>query len=353
MAGALHLIRSGKRPRSVAWARHNARVSWLSEAWHRTAPARSDKDAEFLSRYLRFSRPLIVAAAVLPLVITAGRGSWAGIVIGVGSWLVFLLDYVIQSRTRANYLKSRFGLFDITVVILTSPWYLIPGVHGGALITLLRLARLFRVLVVFHGVKRLLERLGRAFLAAVIAVMLFSFMAYLAEHPVNPMFASYGDAVWWGVVTLTTVGYGDIVPITVEGRLWGVALMIAGLALLGVVAGSLASFFKLSPQEENKDEADRKRLATELSDDPESGEPEAGHDGHIPAPKAVVPPPSTPASSDDVQVLTQQVIDLRDELRSLAEHMGHPGASRRHAKTPKPPSPPGSATPGASDEGGG
>lgn len=310
-------------------------MSWLSEAWHRTAPPRSDKDAAFLVHYLRFSRPLIVAAAVLPLVITAGRGTWSGIVIGVGSWLVFLFDFVVQSRVRVNYLKSRFGMFDFAVVVLTSPWYLIPGVHGGAVVTLLRLARLFRVLVVFRGAKRLFERLGRAFLGAVLAVLLFSYLAYLAERPVNPMFSSYGDAVWWGVVTLTTVGYGDIVPVTVEGRIWGVALMVSGLALLGVVSGSLASFFKLSPQQENKDEADRQRLAKELNDDPETGDPQPGTDGHIPLPKEPVPPLAKTATSDDVQVLTQQVIDLRDELRHLAEQLGHhSGGHRRRAADP-------------------
>ncbi len=298
-------------------------MSWLSEAWHRTAPPRTDQDAAFLARYLRFSRPLIVAAAVLPLVITAGRGTWAGVVIGVGSWLVFLLDFVVQSRTRVNYLKSRIGMFDFAVVILTSPWYLIPGVHGGAVVSLLRLARLFRVLVVFRGAKRLFERLGRAFLAAVLATLLFSYLAFLAERPVNPMFSSYGDSVWWGVVTLTTVGYGDIVPVTVEGRIWGVALMVSGLALLGIISGSLASFFKLSPQQENKDEAQRERLAKELNDDPESGDPQPRTDGHLPLPKEPVVPPPKAATSDDVKVLAQQVVDLRDELRSLAEELGH------------------------------
>jgi voltage-gated potassium channel len=72
-----------------------------------------------------------------------------------------------------------------------------------------------------------------------------SLAAYEAEHPTNPEYATVGDAFWWGVVTLTTVGYGDIVPKTQAGRLAGVAIKFTGIAVLGVPAGSLASLFDL------------------------------------------------------------------------------------------------------------
>jgi voltage-gated potassium channel len=65
-----------------------------------------------------------------------------------------------------------------------------------------------------------------------------------AEKPTNPGFATYADAVWWGIVTLTTVGYGDIVPHTENGRLAGVFLMLTWLATLGVLSGTMASFFR-------------------------------------------------------------------------------------------------------------
>ena len=72
-----------------------------------------------------------------------------------------------------------------------------------------------------------------------------SLVAYYAEHPANPGFATVGDALWWGIVTLTTVGYGDIVPETPAGRFAAVTIMITGVAVLGLLAGSLASFFRL------------------------------------------------------------------------------------------------------------
>jgi voltage-gated potassium channel len=76
-------------------------------------------------------------------------------------------------------------------------------------------------------------------------VVLGSLVAYHAEHPTNPGFATIGDAFWWGIVTLTTVGYGDVVPTTTTGRWAAVTIMITGIAVLGLLAGSLASFFRL------------------------------------------------------------------------------------------------------------
>ena len=85
-------------------------------------------------------------------------------------------------------------------------------------------------------------------------------MAYVAEHPANPEFATFGDSLWWGIVTLTTVGYGDIVPETEKGRLAGVFLMLTGVATLGVISGTLASAFRSSNRaaaaEDAADQAD-------------------------------------------------------------------------------------------------
>ena len=187
----------------------------------------------------------IVVSAILPLVIVPQSNGWVGAVVGVSTWLVFLFDYVVHTRRLERYGRTRVGRFDLFVVVATAPWFLIPGAGGVQFAALLRLARLARLVMATKGARRLFERLGRVAGVAGGVVVLGSLVAYHAEHPTNPGFATIGDALWWGIVTLTTVGYGDIVPKTTTGRWAAVVIMLTGIAVLGLLAGSLASFFRL------------------------------------------------------------------------------------------------------------
>ena len=111
----------------------------------------------------------------------------------------------------------------------------------------LRLARVARLVIASKGARQLFDRLGRVALVAGSVMVAGAVAAYYAEHPVNPEFATFGDSLWWAIVTLTTVGYGDIVPETTTGRIAAVMIMITGVAVLGLLAGSLSSFFRLQP----------------------------------------------------------------------------------------------------------
>jgi voltage-gated potassium channel len=177
-------------------------------------------------------------------VVIPQSNGWVGVVVGVATWLVFLTDYVVHAVCIEHYWRTGFGWFDLFIVIATAPWFLIPFLQPGQFVVVLRLARLARLVMATKGARRLLERLGVVALVAGGVVVIGSLVAYHAEHASNPEFATVGDALWWGIVTLTTVGYGDIVPKTGTGRWAGVVIMVTGIATLGLLAGSLASFFR-------------------------------------------------------------------------------------------------------------
>ena len=162
--------------------------------------------------------------------------------------MVFVIDFVVHERLLQRYLSSRLGKFDLLIVVFTAPWFLLPGaVSGGGIIVVLRLARLARLVVASKRARQLFDRIGRVAVVAVSVMTAGAVVAYYAEHPVNPEFATFGDSLWWAIVTLTTVGYGDIVPETTTGRVASVMIMLTGVAVLGLLAGTLASFFRLQP----------------------------------------------------------------------------------------------------------
>lgn len=179
-----------------------------------------------------------------------------------GVWAVFLVDYLARFKLAEN--KGRFivqHLFDLLAVLL-------PMVRQ------LRVLRLVSVLKVlnkrFQG--KIRQRVGIYVGGVTVLVALCASLAVLdaERHHPNATITTFPDALWWTLTTMSTVGYGDRYPVTTEGRLVAALLMVGGIALLGVITGTIASWLveKLKGVEEAELEtaAEVRKLRAELAE---------------------------------------------------------------------------------------
>jgi voltage-gated potassium channel len=253
--------------------------------------------------------PYIVASAIVPLVVAFGSREGPVVnVVNIVSWGVFFADLVVHVRLRRGYLRTGWGVFDLVVVIGTFPWYLLPGPANLALVGLLRLGRLIRLAVIAvrtPAVRALLQRLGAPALIVTTMVLVVAAIVMNAEGPER--YPTYGDAVWWAVVTVTTVGYGDYVPVTSTGRTAAGVLMLTGVALLGTVAASLATFLQ---------DLKTARAARGEADPGDGGTQEEGDAASSPTGAVAV---TTEAS--ELRALRETVESLRAEVARLGDRL--------------------------------
>lgn len=214
--------------------------------------------AEQLARWERLWMPWLVVSAILPLIgVVAPNQDNTHSVISIATWLVFVIDLAVHMALIPRYLRSKVGVFDLTIVLVTAPWYLLLGSTGSFAVAA-RLARLARIVWLgvrqVHGLRRLAQRLGRVVIYAA-ALMVGCALIEKWTEPPSAGFTTYGDSLWWAMVTITTVGYGDLVPQGSVGRVTAAVLMLGGVAFLGSLAAALAAFFGFGGTEEPDDDA--------------------------------------------------------------------------------------------------
>jgi voltage-gated potassium channel len=167
-------------------------------------------------------------------------------------WLAFCAEFVVRwiAGKRVGFLREAW--FDLLLIALSPP-FLVPdywqSLRSIRVVRLFRLLRLVRVGAITGKALRLSRRLfGRrkfhyTAIVAVAVVFMGALGVFIFESESNRAIGSFGDALWWAVVTATTVGYGDVSPVTVEGRLIAVVLMLTGIGVIGVFTATVASAF--------------------------------------------------------------------------------------------------------------
>ncbi len=184
------------------------------------------------------------------------------------SVIVFTIEYLLRILTAKKPLKFIFsfmGLVDLAAIL---PFYLSFGIDLRSL----RAMRMLRILRVFKLVRytkafnrfRLAVKIAKEeiiifFSAAIMLIYLTSIGIYYFEHEVQPeKFSSVFESMWWSVVTLTTVGYGDVYPITPGGKTFTIFVLFLGLGIVAVPTGLLASALTTARELEKEQEEEKK-----------------------------------------------------------------------------------------------
>ena len=170
----------------------------------------------------------------------------------IGEWvitIIFTIEYFLRIyivRRKFRFMISFYGLIDLLAIIPTYLSLIVPGSHGLIVIRVLRLLRIFRILnltnysVAGQHLARSIwasrRKIGVFFFFLILIVIVIGTLMYMIEGEKGG-FTSIPQGIYWAIVTLTTVGYGDISPITPLGQLLASIVMILGYAVIAVPTG--------------------------------------------------------------------------------------------------------------------
>lgn len=199
----------------------------------------------------------LLAAAMVPLLIGPyvadlddATELWFIIADGL-IWVLFAIDLAVRTwlaEHRIRFLKAH----PVEVLIVLVPF--------------LRPLRVLRVIVVFFRASQLLRRrgVGGSLMAALVAIVLASLVVGIAEQDGDGGINDWGTALWWALATITTVGYGDVVPVTAVGRIAGTVLMLVGIGVFGVLTANVAAWFVQQDDSQEQMMADISSLRAEV-----------------------------------------------------------------------------------------
>lgn len=207
------------------------------------------KGVAFAHQGLIFLSGLAISLETIPALSDAARGALRAFELAVLT--VFAAEYLTRlvcARHPLRYATSFWGIVDL-LSCLPLLAFITPELAAARTLRLLRLVRLLKLLHTNRALRRLELALQRTqgelavfvFLAAII-LYIAAVGIYIFEHEAQPeAFSSIPISLWWAVVSFTTVGYGDIYPITTEGRLFTTVLLFIGLGVIAVPTALITS----------------------------------------------------------------------------------------------------------------
>lgn len=233
---------------------------------------------QLIADYIELPAFILALAMLIILILEFAvdlQPSWRRILLTAGTviWWLFILEYALRvflAENRLRYVRTH--LLDALFIV-------VPFLRVFRVVRALRAFRFMRVLppatlartyvITRRGLRRFGRILGRrsfgyVISATLVALFIGSLMIFLLERGApGAVIVSYGGALWWTIGVLTTVG-NELYPITAEGRIVAVILMVYGVGVFGYIAATLASYFvhaDVSETDEAEERTDRERFA--------------------------------------------------------------------------------------------
>jgi voltage-gated potassium channel len=185
-------------------------------------------------------------------------------VIEVATVVIFTIEYILRIAVAERPLRYIFSFFGIVDLLAVLPFYLTLGgdyraIRAVRLIRLFWLFKIARYTKAFDNIRAAIYLVRRELIAFATAAVMVIYVCgvgiYIFEHDAQPdVYRTIFDGLWWAVVTLTTVGYGDVYPITAGGRLFTGAILFVGLGIIAIPTGLVSSALTTIREEARKDE---------------------------------------------------------------------------------------------------
>lgn len=186
----------------------------------------------------------------------------------------FTVEYVLRvycSPRPRSYVLSFFGIIDLMSILPVYLGLVVSGARYMIVLRTFRLVRVFRVFKLFNflnegnmllrAMRKSAKKIMVFFLFVLILNVCLGTVMYVVESASNPEFASIPDGIYWSIVTMTTVGYGDITPLTVAGKMISACVMLLGYTIIAVPTGIVTATLTSESLGERNRRQSRRRVA--------------------------------------------------------------------------------------------